>query len=131
MVRIRSAALTCATFGLLAVTLPGTAAEAARTRLGSNNSAHGDVKLTGYNGVHLCGPNHFVQTKYWYSNMGTTTTECSATTTMMSQAVVGLKLCTDPTIEYVFHSAPWTPGSTCKSRRSSLLQHNLQQYSGP
>ena len=62
MVRISSAALTCATFGLLAVTLPSTAAEASRTRLGNNNSTYGDEKLTGYNGVHHCGPNHFVQT---------------------------------------------------------------------
>ena len=129
MVRISSVALTCATFGFLAVTLPGTAAEASRTRLGNNNSTYGDEKLTGNNGVLHCGPIHFVQTDYWYSNIGTTIAGCSATANATLQAVASLKLRPDPTNKCGFHSALWTAGVHMQNETSApaATQHAATQ----
>ena len=116
MVRTSSAALTYAILGLLTAVASGTAAAASRTVLGYNSSPYDDEKLTGYNGVHHCGPNHNVQTNHWYSNNGTTTTGRSVTTIVTLQAVVVLKLCPDPADKCVFHCAPLTPGAHMQTK---------------
>ena len=110
MVRTSSVALTYAILGLLTAVASGTAAAASRTVLGYNSPPYDDEKLTGYKGVHHCGPNHNMQTSHWYSNNETTTTGRSATTIVTLQTVVGLKLCPDPADKCVFHCAPLTSG---------------------